>query len=398
MQIRESESQPESAYPSHDAVKAVDMAALRERRTGKFRRLLDEHDLDALLLTEQENVRYVSDIRPVHSVYFTNSYQAVLTAEELIVFAPAGDVPRIEHQMPWVDRTVNVARADMTETYRDVLDAVNADAAGVDALDFTIANELDGLVDVAAALARTRGVKLPEEIAIMDDAGALCEKAVLAALDAVEQGVREYEVAAEAEYVAKQEGAQGVSWNPATFSGTNTGIFLRYDSAKRLRYGDFVVLGYAFVYEGYNMDITVTTVVGEPSREQREMYTASWDAREAAIEAAGPGVSARAVRDAAADVVAERGFADISFTDYQPIFHGLGMNVYEPPFAPDAGGEEPNHTLEPGHVIVPEPGVYATEEPSRGGVRIGEPILITESGTERLARVVPDRHGDLYLG
>jgi Xaa-Pro dipeptidase len=398
MQIRKSEPSPESTYPSHDAVKAVDMATLRDRRTARFRSLLAEHDLDALLLTDQENVRYASDIRPVHSVYFTKSYQAVLTAEDLIVFAPAGDVPRIEHQMPWVDRTVNVARADMTETYREVLDSVGAGTVGVDSLDHTIADGLDGLVDVGDELARTRAIKFPEEVAIMDDAGALCEKAVLAALDAVEQGVREYEVAAEAEYVAKQEGAQGVSWNPATFSGTNAGIFLRYDSAKRLRYGDFVVLGYAFVYEGYNMDITVTTVVGEPSQEQREMYTASWDAREAAIEAAGPGVTARDVRDAAAAVIDERGFADISFTDYQPIFHGLGMNVYEPPFAPDAGGEEPNHTLEPGHVIVPEPGVYATEEPSRGGVRIGEPILITETGTERLAQVVPDRHDDLYLG
>jgi Xaa-Pro aminopeptidase len=398
MQIRDSDQRPESAYPSHDAVKAIDMAGLRAGRTEKFRGVLADNDLDALLLTEQENVRYVSDIRPVHSIYFTKSYQAVLTEDELVMFAPAGDVPRIEHQMPWVDRTVNVARADMTDTYRGVLDDVGAETVGVDALDFTLASELDGVVPVGDDLARTRGVKLPEEVAIMDDAGALCEKAVLAALDRVEQGVREYEVAAEAEYVAKKEGAQGVSWNPATFSGTNAGIFLRYDSAKRLRYGDFVVLGYAFVYEGYNMDITVTTVVGEPTQEQQEMYTAVWDAREAAIETAGPGVTAREVRDAAAAVIDDAGFGDISFTDYQPIFHGLGMNVYEPPFAPDAEGDEPNHTLEPGHVIVPEPGVYATDEPSRGGIRIGEPVLVTEDGTERLAQVVPDRHDDLYLG
>jgi Xaa-Pro aminopeptidase len=42
--------------------------------------------------------------------------------------------------------------------------------------------------------------------------------------------------------------------------------------------------------------------------------------------------------------------------------------------------------------------VYATDEPSRGGVRIGEPVVVTDEGTERLARVVPDRHEDLYLG
>ncbi|PSP84021.1 hypothetical protein BRC83_06405 [Halobacteriales archaeon QS_1_68_17] len=398
MQLRESAAGPEYVYPSHRAVEAVDTAALRESRTRRFRDLLDDRGLDALLLTDQANVRYVTDIRPVHSVYFTDAYQALVTDDRVVMLAPAGDVPRIRTRMPWIDDAVATTRGDMAATYRDLFETHGADAVGVDALGFGVAGDLDGLVPVGDDLARIRGVKLPAEVAIMDDAGAVCEQAVLAALDAVEQGVREYEVAAEAEYAAKRAGAQGVSWAPATFSGTNTGVFLRYDSAKRLRYGDFVILGYAFVYAGYNMDITVTTVVGEPTERQREMYTAVWDAREAAIEAAGPGVSARAVRDAAADVIDERGFADISFTDYQPIFHGLGMNVYEPPFAPDAGRDDPDHTLEPGHVIVPEPGVYATDEPSRGGVRIGEPVVVTDEGTERLARVVPDRHEDLYLG
>lgn len=397
MQIRESDVRPETTYPSHDAVKSIDVGQLRAKRTQKFREIISERDVDALLLTEQENVRYVTDIRPVHSVYFTNSYQVLLTEDDVVMFAPAGDIPRIEHMMPWVDRTVDVARADMTTTYQQVFDEYGFETVGVDALDFDVARELQDVVSLGSTLARVRAVKFPEEIAIMDDAGALCEKAVLAALDAVEQGVREYEIAAEAEYVAKKEGAQGVSWNPATFSGTNTGIFLRYDSSKRLRYGDFVILGYAFIYEGYNMDITVTTIVGEPSEEQRRMYSAVWDAREAAIETVEPGVTGREVRDAAEAVIADRGFEAMSFSDYQPIYHGLGMNVYEPPFAPDAGGEEPNHSLEPGQVIVPEPGVYNPDDPSRGGVRIGEPVLVTEDGAERLATVVPDRHDDLYL-
>lgn len=128
------------------------------------------------------------------------------------------------------------------------------------------------------------------------------------------------------------------------------------------------------------------------------MYSVVWDARDAAIETAEPGTTGREVHDAAAAVISDRGFGDISFTDYQPIYHGLGMNVYEPPFALDAGREEPNHTLEPGHVIVPEPGVFDPDTPSRGGIRIGEPIPITEDGSERLAQVVPDRHDDLYLG
>jgi Xaa-Pro aminopeptidase len=397
MRQRESTTDFEVAYPAHDAMRAVDLRRLREKRQRRFRDLLAREGLDGLLLTATENARYVSDLRPVHSVYFTGSYQALLTADSLVVLAPAGDVPRFDAQLPWVDETVSTS-GDVVDRYTDLLDRYDVDELGVDELDFTVAEQLPQVTPVGDALADARSVKFPEEVAILDDAGAVCEVAVLEALDAVEQGVREYEVAAAAAYAAKREGAQGVSWNPATFSGTNTGLFLRYDSEKRIRYGDFVVLGYAFVYEGYNMDITVTTVVGEPTREQRAVYSAVWDAREAAIDAVEPGATARQVRDAAHDVIEERGFGDHSFVDYQPVFHGLGMNVYEPPFAPEAGEEAPNDELRPGHVLVPEPGVYFTDDPSRGGVRIGEPVLVTDDGSERLARVVPERHENLYLG
>lgn len=398
MQIRESDLQFEKTYPSHEAAKAIDWIDLRSKRQSKFREVLKNHNFDALLLTDTENARYVSDIRPVHSVSFTSAYQAILTPDELFLIAPAGDIPRIESQMPWIDATYQSRRADMAGVYQEIFRSHDISEVGVDSLDFSIANELKGITAIGDRLAEERAVKFPEEIGLLDDAGAVCEVGVLAALDAIEQGVHEYEVAAEAEYAVKKAGAQGVSWNPATFSGTNTGIFLRYDSSKRLRYGDFVILGYAFNYQGYNMDMNVTTVVGEPSEEQQEMYTAVWDAKEAAHGAIEAGVDARTVRDAAAAVIEERGFGNESFVDYQPIFHGLGMNVYEPPFAPDAGADLPNHTLKPGHVIVPEPGVFDPENPSRGGVRIGGPVLVTENGCEQLAHVVPDRHEDLYIG
>lgn len=397
MQRRSSGHEFEPSYPSHDAMRAVDLGRLREKRQERFRDAMERAGLDGLFLKDTENARYVSDVRPVHSVYFTGSYRTLLTEDSLVVLAPAGDVPRIATQMPWVDEAIATS-GDVAELYRDLMDEYGVERPGVDSLDLTVAERLPEVTAVGDTLAQERAVKFPEEVAILDDAGGICEVAVLEALDAVEQGAREYEVAAAAEYAAKREGAQGVSWNPATFSGTNTGLFLRYDSEKRIRYGDFVILGYAFVYEGYNMDITVTTVVGEPTEEQRAVYSAVWDAREAAIDAVEPGATAREVRDAAHDVVERRGFGDHSFVDYQPIFHGLGMNVYEPPLAPEAGTDEPNDELRAGHVLVPEPGIYFTDEPSRGGVRIGEPVLVTDDGSERLARVVPDRHDDLYVG
>ena len=127
MQIRESAEDFESVYPSHDATRAVDRKTLRGKRQRRFREYMDRADLDALLLTGQPNVRYVSDVRPVHSVFFMDAYQAILTDESLVMLAPAGDVPRIEHAMPWVDAVYSTARSGMAETYRETLDAHDAE-------------------------------------------------------------------------------------------------------------------------------------------------------------------------------------------------------------------------------------------------------------------------------
>jgi len=72
------------------------------------------------------------------------------------------------------------------------------------------------------------------------------------------------------------------------------------------------------------------------------------------------------------------------------------MNVYEPPWAPEPGRDEPNAKLKPGHVIAIEPCITLDDNLKVGGCRIGETILVTDDGYELLTDGGSETHEILY--
>jgi Xaa-Pro aminopeptidase len=132
----------------------------------------------------------------------------------------------------------------------------------------------------------------------------------------------------------------------------------------------------------YHADMTRTFVKGDPPAELRRRFDVTDEAREAALAALGPGVTGADVHDAVCDVYEDAGYPTLrSDPETEVGFihstgHGVGLDVHERPrVSPD--GEE----LRPGHVVTIEPGLY---DPSVGGVRIEDLVVVTESGHENL--------------
>jgi Xaa-Pro aminopeptidase len=133
---------------------------------------------------------------------------------------------------------------------------------------------------------------------------------------------------------------------------------------------------------GYHGDMTRTFVVSEPDDTVSEWFDLTHEAFDAALDAVEPGATGAAVHDAACDVYEDAGVPTLrSDPTTETGFihstgHGVGLDVHElPRVAPD-GGE-----LRPGHVITIEPGLY---DPSVGGVRIEDLIVVTDDGHENL--------------
>ena len=382
----------------------VDASDLRKKKVAKLVSLMKREGLDALLLNRIENVRYSTDFRPVVSMWFQNSYSSFITAKgDIVVLTVAGDFTRAKHYMPWVDdmRVMHASgRAEeISKVFRDYIKSgrVGYDQLGLEGF-HALRKTAKGvrLVDAGSEIAEERAVKLDGEIAIMREAAKATEASIRAALRSARPGMREYEIAAEGEYAARRLGAEGMSWSLATFAGPNTGLMTRHDSDREVRSGEFLILGYATIFKAYNTDITTTTIIGKPTAAQKRLYTATYDAYTAALKATRPGATTRKIRDAAEKVVDEYGYSEYSFSRIQPILHGVGMNVYEPPWAPEPGRDEPSAELRPGHVIAVEPCITLDDNLSVGGCRIGETILVTETGHEVLTDGKPETHDLLY--
>ena len=382
----------------------VDAADLRKKKVAKLVALMKREGLDGMLLNRIENVRYSTDFRPVVSMWFQNSYSSFVTASgDVVVLTVAGDYTRAKHYMPWVEdmRVMHtMGRADeISKVFRDYIKSgrVGYDQLGLEGF-HALRKAAKGvqLLDAGGEIAEERAVKLDGEIAIMREAAKATEASIRAALKSARPGMREYEIAAEGEYAARKLGVEGMSWSLATFAGPNTGLMTRHDSERVVKNGEFLIMGYATIYKAYNTDITTTTIIGSPSAAQKRLYTATYDAYSAALKATRPAATTRKLRDAAEKVVDEYGYSDYSFSRIQPILHGVGLNVYEPPWAPEPGRDEPNAELKPGHVIAIEPCITLDDNLSVGGCRIGETILVTETGHEVLTDGKPETHEILY--
>ncbi len=140
------------------------------------------------------------------------------------------------------------------------------------------------------------------------------------------------------------------------------------------REGDVLVSGASTPMWGYNSELERTMIIGQPTREQRELFEHMKALQEVAFDAMVPGRRCSEVDSAV------RHYYEAH--DLWPYWkhhtgHAIGLRYHEGPFL-DIG----DHTeLRPGMVFTVEPGLYT---PELGGFRHSDTVRITDTGTELL--------------
>lgn len=232
------------------------------------------------------------------------------------------------------------------------------------------------VVDSAPVMDELRAVKEPEELERMHQAAAVAQAGLNAALDSLEPGITETEVAGAAEFAMRKLGGTGTA-TPVFVNAGERSLWLHGTATRRVvEKGDLVIIDLVPEYEGYLANLTRTAVVGRPTAEQIRLYDAYRRAQEAGLAAIRAGATPRQIDDAAEAVVREAGFGS-HFV--RGMSHGIGLRFEETP-APTI---HPNHvgiqlragmTVTCGHSVLSVPGV--------GGVRIEDTVRVTEDGWE----------------
>ena len=141
--------------------------------------------------------------------------------------------------------------------------------------------------------------------------------------------------------------------------------------------GQLVLVDTGTSFHGYKSDISRTTIFGEPTKRQTEIWSAVKEAQSMALEKAKPGIKAGDVDKVARSVIAKAGFGKGYSVFTHRLGHGIGMDGHEFPYLVKGNKLK----LQTGMTFSNEPGIYIRGEL---GVRLEDIMVITKNGSELL--------------
>jgi len=369
----------------------VTAPALPAQRLDRVRAALDEAGLDGLYVASpvddvnhrhSANRRYLTGFSGSTGYAAVSATQAVLAVDSrysaqarreaeprgFTIFdtkgAQAACFPEFVAAAGLGGKRLGLSRSDLS--YGDFLTLQEA-------VERMPAADRPALVPAPPLIERLRSRKDAEELALLEEAIAIAERAFIDVTATLEPGVTERDFAAALDAAVKRHGARGLSFEPIV-AGGERGAMPHADLSDRpFGSGEPIIVDWGAELSGYCSDLTRTFHLGPEPERFREVYEIVREAQQAAIEGVEAGMGGADAHALAASVIERHGYGEF-FT--HGLGHGVGLDVHDyPPYL----GPSSEDTLEDGMVFTIEPGIYL---PGWGGVRI-EDIVTLEGGRAR---------------
>jgi len=357
----------------------------RRARLDKARRLMREHKIGAIVLEPGSSMFYYTGTRwPPGGRTFA---LAIPASGE-----PAWIVPEADQQRAQQAVRMSADIRTWTESdgpYKRLVQVLKDRGAGStigieERVRFAVFDGLrkespaTGFVSADPVTVGCRVIKSPAEIALMqhaNDVTIACYKAVFATL---REGMTNRDVS---EYIDAAYRALGYQGNALVIFGKYTAFPHGSVQPQQLRQGDMVLVDDGCNVEGYQSDITRTTVFGKATPRQTEIWNLERKAQDAALAAAKPGATCESVDAAARKVITDAGFGPGYKVPGLPhrTGHGIGLDGHEWTY------------LVRGNKTRLEPGMCFSDEPTIAiygefGVRLEDCMYITENGARMFTR------------
>jgi Xaa-Pro aminopeptidase len=352
-------------------------------RADRLADLVAGRELDALLVTDLVNVRYLTGFSGTNGL--------------AVVGAGAGAARAFVTDFRYVERAADeVEGYDQLRGGRDLFDSVAGALPeqrplrlGFDDAHLPVrrhaqlADKLgDGveLVPAGGLVEDLRRVKDAGELERIRAAAALADGAFAAMLERGLAGRSERAVALDLEDEMRRRGARAPSFPSIVASGPHGALPHAEPRDVEIAADALVVIDWGAEVDGYCSDCTRTVATGRLDAEAVEVYGLVQRAQQAGLEAVRAGPSGRDVDSVARAIIDEAGHGD-EFG--HGLGHGVGLEVHEEPRL----AKSDESALQAGNVVTVEPGVYL---PGRFGVRIEDLVVVTADAPEVLSSVGKD--------
>jgi len=356
------------------------------KRLRKLRMSIAENGLDALLLSQPENLRYLSGFTGSSGWLIISGQNAILAADFRYVEQAKGESPDFEiiqtkqDLRDWLPGLVSdlgwhklgfEANCISYDSYHKLSEAIKTKQVNLE------------LVPTTGIVEQLRSIKEPEELGFITKAVELVDAAFEQARAIIHPGITEKEAAWEIEKILRQEGSEGIPFEIIVASGSNSALPHARPAEKIICSGEPVLIDMGARISGYCSDLSRTLFLGETDKSLQEIYNIVLKAQATAVERIESGMDASQADRLARSVVEQAGYGD-AFG--HGLGHGVGLAVHEFPTL----GPRSSDSLADGMVFTIEPGIYLA---GKGGIRI-EDMVVLKNGK---AKVLTKAKKDLLL-
>ena len=370
-----------------------------ERRLAGLRTIMADKQLDAVVLTSYQGIKYYSDFL---FTYFGRSYALVVTPDDQVTVTA-----NIDAGMPW--RRSYGENIVYTDWRRDnyqfgVSEAlrqrgitpkrvgVEFDTLSLDA-HAKLQDVFDGaaLVDVAQDSMRQRMLKSAEEIEVIKHGTRIGDLGGEAIRAAIREGITEYEVAligteAMVHEIAKTFPDSEIRDTWVWFqSGLNTDGAHNWATTRKLQRGDILSLNCFPMTCGYYTALERTLFLGQPDERSLELWNVNVEVHRRGLELIKPGAVCKDIAAELNEIYVGHGLlANRTFG------YGHSFGVLSHYYGREAGlelREDIDTVLEPGMVVSMEPMITVADgQPGAGGYREHDILVVNDNGAENITK------------
>jgi len=357
-------------------------------RLWKLRSVLNENGLDALLVSQPENRRYLSGftgssgwllISEQHAILATDSRYTEQAKEEALDF----EIIQVKGELHnWLPDLVSdpgwhklgfEASFVPYDSYHKLIEIIKVKQLKLE------------FIPTTSLVEYLRMVKEPEELEFITEAAELIDTAFEHIKSLFHPGMKEREAAWEIEKFLRQKGSEGMPFDLIVASGPNSALPHGRPTERTIYPGEPVLIDIGAKISGYCSDFSRTLCLEKELIAENYQLSALYDivlkAQTAAIEGIESGMAASQVDQLARTIIKQAGYGDAFGHN---LGHGVGLAVHELPMLASNTSE----LLIDGMVFTIEPGIYI---PGWGGVRIEDMVVLENGKAKLLTRSEKDR-------
>lgn len=329
---------------------------MMNKRLVSFKNYMAEKTYFSAVITNAANIRYLSGftgegylVITQQTDYLVTDFRYIIQAHEQTEGFEICDVASFKAKDAF-GGFVNTAYEDISISYRKYRE---------------FSDVFSKLLPMGEVLLDMRAHKDETELCAISRAQEITDRAFNHILGYIKPGVSARSIALELEYFMRAHGASSASFDIIAATGAHGAMPHAEPDERKVQKGDFVVLDFGCVVDGYCSDMTRTVCAGKATDEMKRVYNTVLEAQLSSLEMICEGVVPADVHKNAAAII-DRVYPG-SFG--HGLGHGVGLDIHEKP------NLSPRNTkpLKNGNVVTVEPGIYLE---GFCGVRIEDMVAV----------------------